>query len=390
MNNRHVDFQALLKRVQASSSREISSLEQKYPVLYVVFDILEKNGEVLTSKPLIERKKILENSLKEGRNVILSVYVEEKGEPYYQATVEKGLEGIMAKKKDSIYELGNRSSSWLKIKKTQECDCVIFGYARGTGRREKTFGALILGLYDNHNPIFVGKLGSGFNQKILEELTQKFNELETGQKVLQNVDIPDKIIWIKPILVCKVEYQKVTPDEKLRMPRFLGLRSDKDPLDCRLEQIMSAKLNDYHQKRDFTKTPEPLGLQKKGNNQSFVIQEHDASHLHYDLRLEKDGVLKSWAVPKGIPQEHKMKRLAIQTEDHPLDYANFEGTIPKGEYGAGTVKIWDNGSYIPKFWDKNKIEFALKGKKLDGNYLLVRFKKGGKNNWLLMKVGKDE
>jgi DNA ligase D-like protein (predicted 3'-phosphoesterase) len=149
------------------------------------------------------------------------------------------------------------------------------------------------------------------------------------------------------------------------MPRFLGLRSDKNPSECKLEQIKQVKLRDYYQKRDFNITPEPQGSKKEEKNQIFVIQEHDASHLHYDLRLEKDGVLKSWAVPKGIPQKYGVKRLAIQTEDHPLEYAKFKGTIPEGQYGAGTVKIWDNG-----------------------NYILVRFKKGGEKNWLLMKVGK--
>jgi bifunctional non-homologous end joining protein LigD len=381
-----VDFQTLLKRNQATSSREINRLKQKYPVLYVLFDILEKDGNSLLNKPLMERKQILEESVKEGENVILSVFVEEKGEAYYQATLEKGLEGVMAKKKNSAYEPGTRSGSWLKIKKIKECDCVIFGYTEGTGKREKTFGALILGLYDQQNPVFVGKVGTGFNQKALEKLTKKLQNLQVDQKTIK-VDIPDEISWVKPAIVCKVGYQTVTSDGKLRMPRFLELRSDKDPMECKLEQIKPAKLKEYLDKRDFAVTPEPMESSKEGNKRIFVVQEHDASHLHYDLRLEKDGVLKSWAVPKGVPQKKGTKRLAIHTEDHPLAYAEFEGIIPEGQYGAGTVKIWDNGNYKAKVWTENKIEFSLQGKKLDGSYILVRFKKGGEKSWLLMKVG---
>jgi DNA ligase D-like protein (predicted 3'-phosphoesterase) len=378
----------LLKRMQATNSRDIQHLQQKYPVLYILFDILEKDGKSLVDKPLIERKKILKETVKEGKNVILSVFVEDKGEAYYQASLEKELEGVMAKKKSSVYMQGSRSDSWLKVKKTKECDCVIFGYTKGTGQREGTFGALILGVYDGKTPVFVGKVGTGFTQKLLENLNKKFQTLRVGKKTIHKVDVSDKINWVTPVLVCRIGYQTITSDGKLRMPRFLGLRPDKNPTECKLEQIKSAKLRDYHQKRDFNITPEPQGSKKEEKNQIFVVQEHNASHLHYDLRLEKDGVLKSWAVPKGIPQKYGVKRLAIQTENHPLEYAKFKGTIPKGQYGAGTVKIWDKGRYKTKNWEKNKIEFSIQGNKLEGNYILVRFKKGGEKTWLLMKVGK--
>ncbi len=388
MTDGKVDFQTLLKRAQATSSRDIAYLQQKHPVLYIVFDILEKDGEPLVDKPLMERKKILQEDLKEGNYVILSDFVEEKGEAYYQASIEKGLEGVMAKKKNSIYSPGTRSGNWLKIKKIRECDCVIFGYTKGTGNRESSFGALILGLYDNHTAVFVGKVGTGFDQKTLEDLTAEFQTLKTEQKTIPADDVPDEITWIQPVLVCRIGYQTVTSDRKLRMPRFLGIRIDKNPLECKLEQIKPAKLDEYAKKRDFNKTPEPTGSKKDDmSSRIFVVQEHDASHLHHDLRLEKDGVLKSWAVPKGIPEKQGLKRLAIQTEDHPLEYGKFHGTIPKGQYGAGTVKIWDNGRLAIRKWEEGKIEFSLQGKRLEGDYVLVRFKRGGEKNWLLMKVG---
>ncbi|UCD26796.1 MAG: 3'-phosphoesterase [Candidatus Bathyarchaeota archaeon] len=142
-------------------------------------------------------------------------------------------------------------------------------------------------------------------------------------------------------------------------------------------------LKEYHKKRDFEKTNEPKGDEKTRGGNIYVIQKHQARRLHYDLRLEMDGVLKSWAVPKTPPAEKGVKRLAVQVEDHPIDYAGFEGTIPEGHYGAGTVEIWDKGQYILKERAQNKLVFEIMGKKLKGNYCLLRFK--GEKNWLFFK-----
>ena len=120
-----------------------------------------------------------------------------------------------------------------------------------------------------------------------------------------------------------------------------------------------------------------------GNGKIYVIQKHDATRLHYDFRLEMDGVLKSWAIPKTPPTESGIKRLAVQVEDHPIEYANFEGTIPEEQYGAGTVEIWDKGRYAMKERKEDKLIFEIKGNKLKGLYCLVRFK--GKENWLFFK-----
>lgn len=118
---------------------------------------------------------------------------------------------------------------------------------------------------------------------------------------------------------------------------------------------------------------------------SFVVHEHDATHLHYDLRLEINGVLRSWAIPKEPPEKEGVKRLAIQTEDHPLEYADFEGMIPEGMYGAGTVRIWDRGEFIIEKDKDNELLFELKGKKLLGKYALIRTKFKGKETWLFFK-----
>jgi len=150
------------------------------------------------------------------------------------------------------------------------------------------------------------------------------------------------------------------------------------------------ELKKYVSKRDFQKTPEPRGkLTKSRPDLIYVIQEHHARRLHYDLRLEFRGVLKSWAVPKGPSLDPKDKRLAVEVEDHPIEYASFEGEIPKGEYGAGQVMIWDSGTWIPPknpaaAFKKGHIDFEIKGEKLRGNWTLVRLK-GNEKNWLLFK-----
>lgn len=158
----------------------------------------------------------------------------------------------------------------------------------------------------------------------------------------------------------------------------------------------------YKQKRSARKTPEPFGGQPDGSTLHFVIQKHAASHLHYDFRLEMGGVLKSWAVPKGPSTDPDIKRLAMMVEDHPYDYRDFEGIIPKGQYGGGTVIVWDEGTYEPaepvagntKKQEKHllhqlhggKLKFVLHGKKLKGEYALVRAQGRGENGWLLMKL----
>lgn len=146
-------------------------------------------------------------------------------------------------------------------------------------------------------------------------------------------------------------------------------------------------LSPYRRKRTFDGTREPRGSLRRssGKRLVFVVQKHHASHLHYDLRLEMEGVLKSWAVPKGSSMYPRGRRLAIQVEDHPYQYRNFEGAIPRGHYGAGKVEIWDSGTYrlLKGSLRGGELVFSLRGKKLRGEFALVRMK-GGKN-WLLIK-----
>jgi len=169
-------------------------------------------------------------------------------------------------------------------------------------------------------------------------------------------------------------------------------------------------LNEYKDKRNFKKTPEPVSEKKKRAGQAdkkekqqvsleFVVHKHFASHLHYDLRLELDGVLKSWAIPKGPTMNPKEKRLAVMVEDHPFDYGDFEGIIPEGNYGAGKVYIWDRGTYrsrnatnkdesiteLREGLSKGHLTFILEGKILKGEFALIKLKKASPKDWLMIK-----
>jgi bifunctional non-homologous end joining protein LigD len=160
----------------------------------------------------------------------------------------------------------------------------------------------------------------------------------------------------------------------------------------------SNSLGTYNAKRDFSKTAEPSGReQKTGRKLRFVIQKHAASHLHFDFRLELDGVMKSWAVPKGPSYDPTVKRLAMQVEDHPIEYNDFEGTIPKGQYGGGTVMIWDRGTFeaesgegldaVREGYRRGDLKIVMHGERMQGSWVLVRTRRDprGRNQWLLIK-----
>ena len=185
-----------------------------------------------------------------------------------------------------------------------------------------------------------------------------------------------------------------------------GKKAAKKAPNRRVSAVAEAEpqLEEYRRKRDFSRTAEPRGGSvSKRHKLAFVIQKHAASHLHYDLRLELDGVMKSWAVPKGPSLDPSIKRLAMEVEDHPIEYNTFEGTIPEGEYGGGTVMLWDRGTYtyggsdpdplegLRNGFRKGDFKFILQGKRLKGSWVLVRTRRDprGRAQWLLIKH-KDE
>jgi bifunctional non-homologous end joining protein LigD len=186
----------------------------------------------------------------------------------------------------------------------------------------------------------------------------------------------------------------VPAKKKMTRRRAAGSRA-KSPTPARRGQ-----LEEYRRKRDFSRTAEPRGGRSRSTRKlAYVIQKHAARNLHYDLRLELDGVMKSWAIPKGPSLDPSVKRLAMQVEDHPIEYNAFEGTIPKGEYGGGTVMLWDRGTYeyggddpdpiegLRRGYQKGELKFVLRGKRLRGSWVLVRIRRGDPNKpqWLLIK-----
>ena len=189
------NMQALLSRLQEGSFRNGAA-----PVTYIIFDILERGGKDLTDLPLTERRRILQSAVQEGPHVVVSVPVEGRGEDYYRSAIARGLEGVMAKRKDSRYEPGVRSGAWLKVRALMSCDCVIAGYTPGRGGRDPAFGALLLGLYEEGKLVPVGKVGTGFSDRQLVELMEKFVPLVTGAPQLPGVR--GRVTWLEPVLVC--------------------------------------------------------------------------------------------------------------------------------------------------------------------------------------------
>src|SRR5512140_705164 len=172
----------------------------------------------------------------------------------------------------------------------------------------------------------------------------------------------------------------------------------------RAKPAVRKRLAEYREKRDFSRTAEPSGNEERAKLRRklvFVIQKHAASHLHFDFRLELDGVMKSWAVPKGPSYDPSVKRLAMEVEDHPIEYNTFEGTIPKGEYGGGTVMLWDRGTYeaergggeeaLREGYRRGDLKILMHGKRMQGGWVLVRMRRddGGRAQWLLIKHRDD-
>ena len=207
------------------------------PLQFYIFDIIWLNGYDLTSLPLIERKNLLEEILPKDDDVIkYSSHIMESGKAFFEAAMEQGLEGIMAKRSNSRYTIGNRSADWLKIKVNQRQEVVIAGYTEPRNTR-KHFGALILGIYDGDDLVYVGHTGSGFNEKKLDEIYGKLKKLETKKvpfKTKPKTNMP--VTWVKPELVCEIKFTEWTKDRIARHPIFMGLRDDKKPKEVVFEK----------------------------------------------------------------------------------------------------------------------------------------------------------
>jgi DNA ligase D-like protein (predicted ligase) len=226
------NFSLLQEREQQEEPLRAELLSRLHPATMVVFDLLFSGERELLSLPLEERKRLLSEEVEEGERIRLCYHTRE-GKGLWEKAREMGLEGIMGKREDSPYRPGVRSPDWLKVKNTKTLDAVILGYTPGEGWREPYFGALALGAYREGKLVFLGKVGTGFDTRLMEELFPLLRRLETGRKPVEE-EPPYEVRWVEPKLVCEVKYLELTPDSKLRAPSFVRMK-DKEPEECELE-----------------------------------------------------------------------------------------------------------------------------------------------------------
>ena len=229
-------FPLLQIREHVDSRARIDLLSKRIPAVYVTFDILytHQDGWIMDID-LMERKKILTELGEDTERVAKVEYIKKYGRELYEKAIEKGLEGIMAKKMDSKYFPGKRSREWVKVKKRKTADCIIVGWLEGKGERTRTFGSLVLAVWSDGKLHHLGQVGTGFNSEFLSWFSKKLREIEIKTP---HFELGKKgIHWVKPIYVCEVEYLELTKDMKLRAPVFLRLRNDKSPQECRVEDL---------------------------------------------------------------------------------------------------------------------------------------------------------
>ncbi len=422
-------FRVLQQRFHLKDAAEVQQRMQEYPAFLYLFDILYVDHYDVTGLPLEKRKELLREAVDWSEHIRWTPFQDgDMGVKQFRHACREQVEGIVGKLRTSRY-VGGRSDAWVKIKCLSKQEFVIVGFT-DPQRSRVGLGALLVGYYsdDGKQLIYAGKVGTGFTHETLLDLRARLEPLVQRTSPITRSGAPhgENVHWVKPRLVAEIAFSEWTQHSLLRQPRFEGLRPDKKPKECHRERprrpprnhdqtnhqtpdskkgTSAMALEIYRAKRDFRVTPEPGPRPARPHAQPlFVIQEHHASRLHYDFRLEADGVLKSWAVPKEPSLDPADKRLAVHVEDHPLEYASFKGKIPEGQYGAGTVRIWDSGTYenlstqgakpvpVSRGIDAGRLEFLLHGKKLKGRFALIRMKKAssrGKDNWLLIKM-RDE
>ncbi len=231
------DFGRLQTRFGVDDAKRADLLRRTIPVTYVAFDLLHLNGKDLMSLPLLERKKRLKSVLKEGPHLLYGDHVEKEGRRFFTEASKKGIEGIIAKDRNSPYLPGSRGNCWIKIKGINTVDCIIIGYTRGEGARSSTFGSLVVAAYGSKGVlVHLGNVGGGFDNQTLGILSRRLTRLKRKTPVISGaVETLAPITWVKPILTCEVKFMSMTHDAKLRFPRFSRIRTDKSPMDCQVD-----------------------------------------------------------------------------------------------------------------------------------------------------------
>ncbi|RLI86903.1 MAG: DNA ligase [Archaeoglobales archaeon] len=232
-------FPLLQQREHVDSRLKIEVLSRRIPAVYIAFDVLytASDGWIM-NLPLIERRKILNEVAGEARRITKSEFIERAGVELYKKAIEMGLEGVMAKRKNSIYQPGKRSGAWVKMKKRKTLECIIVGWLEGEGVREGKFGSLVLALKSGDKLVHVGQVGTGFDAEFIDWFYGKLKEIEISTPWFE-AEFKRRVHWVKPVYVCEVEFLEVTEDGKLRAPVFLRLRDDKAWDECTVEGLYS-------------------------------------------------------------------------------------------------------------------------------------------------------
>ncbi len=234
LDNGIPSFGRLQNRFQVDEPLRVEILRKLYPVTYVAFDLLYHDGQNLTETSLERRKERLREIVEENPHLLYGDHVEEQGKLFFNEAVKKGFEGAVAKQRNSPYLIGQRSQYWLKIKGKQTIDAIVAGYTEGEGKRADTFGALVLAAYDSNSKlIHLGNVGTGFTEAEADYLLSRLKPLKLKRETIAGeVKAPAPITWVRPELVCEVEYDSMTQDQKLRLPRYKHLRTDVSPQEC--------------------------------------------------------------------------------------------------------------------------------------------------------------
>lgn len=229
------DFQRLQNRFGLIEPKRIDSASKIHPTTLAAFDILHLDGKDLLNAPLEHRKENLLKIIREGPHLFYTDYIEKSGISYSREAQKLGLEGTIAKDRNSPYMPGIRSGLWIKVKGIRSIDCIVIGYTPGTGQRQSSFGSLVLAVYNKQDELeYVGNVGGGFSDEMLETIKPRLKRLSRKTPVLnQSIEPYAQVTWVKPTLVVEVKFMSITSDKRLRFPRFYRLRPDKSPIECR-------------------------------------------------------------------------------------------------------------------------------------------------------------
>lgn len=237
-------FQRLQQRMHVRDQRRVEQMARKIPVSFIVFDLLYMDRTDLTSRPLVERREMLEEAIVLSGNIQVSPLIEGDGTALFRAASDQGMEGVLAKRLSSRYRPGARSRDWLKIKVKFDADVVVVGWTEGEGRRAGTLGSLVMAVYDSGDLRYVGNVGTGFDRHSLADALDRLQQLEeTGppfpSEVLGSRPELQRAHWVEPVLVAKVEHRQLTDAGRLRAPSFQGFRADKEPEECTIEHLLA-------------------------------------------------------------------------------------------------------------------------------------------------------